>query len=462
MTSVLRIALGYFSMLPLQRQLNAVGLALIGLSALLAGFGSTYGSANAAIVLAVFGAMLVVMTPAFVAGGAMRMASSPMVMHLLPGGRHKMLLGATLAIVLMAGIATYPAVIAQFTQHLMAPRSRPFGDSPFLVFAIFGVCWAGITVAWLVTFILSRSIWVIFMIGLLPMAIIRLMEYFSTWFPDLRYALGLVAAAWLAFALWYTRTGSVRRICLPSLNSASGLEATPLVRLQVMLDSRSRLPLRERAQRHYLLGSSSPWVFALGGVWVVFIIVFMQLVMSKKGPQNVAMLVSMMPAVAFMCGAFGHTAARRARALWLRAGLDRAALFAMAERQMLVVLPAMLAVAGGALLYMAVDTMPGLAPRLPLLAALIILLAACGLYGGMGNTRGMSLLLFVGTCVIAALGFAQTFWLIRAEQLAVPTVAAVLAGTALLAWALRGRARRNWLSLDWRVAKLAGPWKMQV
>jgi hypothetical protein len=97
-----------------------------------------------------------------------------------------------------------------------------------------------------------------------------------------------------------------------------------------------------------------------------------------------------------------------------------------------------------------------------LLAALIILLAACGLYGGMGNTRGLSLLLFVSTCVIAALGFAQTFWLIRAGQLAVPTVAAVLAGTALLAWALRWRARRNWLSLDWRVAKLAGPWQLQV
>lgn len=463
MNSVLRIALTYFRMVPLQKWMNVAGALLLALSVWFTITARGPNGALGAVICSVFGAMLVIVLPIFCGGGAMRAASSPLVMHLRPHGRVRMLLAATLVITLLAAIALVPVLAAAHTSHLMAPRNRPAEVPPMVVFA---AAWALLASAWMLIFALSRAPSMMFLVGLLPLVIVKAGRALAGWLPDPALAFGIAIPAWLLFATWYLRTPTVHRVCLQEVASANSVNAPPFGPLQRLLDGLANLAPRERALRMHLLGTASPWTFALGGLWVIGLILVIQFLMPGTPRANApvspyaGMAMGLAPMLALMSGAFSYSAVRRARLLWLRAGLDRAALFAYSERLLARCVLTLLLAAGGAILLIVARESPAILPRLPQLVLALVLLGAAGLYAGMASTRGLEFWQVIAGIVIVVVGIAQCIGAIFPEKESVQVAVIAWVMSAGLPLLMREFARRRWLSLDWRVARLPQGWRI--
>ena len=455
MTGILRMTLTYFGIVPLQRWISWIGLVLMVVGVLIAALAGNPGARAGAPFFAFLGAALILLVPAMGGGAAMRIASTPSVLHLRPHGRLRMLLAATLAITIMATLFATPSLIETLF-HTARPGARRAFDTS--AFAMFSMAWTGIALQWLAVFALSRSQLLLALIGFIPIAGVQVGRYLAPLLPDPGTALAIGLIAWALFAIWYARTGTVTRLSLPGMSANTNIEDTPIGWIQSFFDVKDSDLSSRRAVSQYVLGASSPWRYGLGGLWmgVVFLIVELT---SRSGARASAAgagaLLGLTPALSFASAAIAFSAVRRARHLWLRAGMDRARLFGLVESLAVRASVSMLVVAFCTLSIIA--TLRGAyAPSgRPLYFITQFAFSAAAFYGALAMTRGWhaaDIWLGVGLFILSIV---QAIVLRPRTEAAASVYLIAIGLFVVLALLLRWHAQRSWLALDWRVAKPA-------
>lgn len=458
MNAPLRIALAYFSIVPLQRWLNRIFGTLLVIALITGAFQGRAGRGGA-YVLALLSAVLMALAPAVAGGAALRTTSSPVVLHLLPHGRIRMVLGATLAITLLALLLTLPVLMVQLTGGSIPGAVAGF-SAPTVGHFLF--LWGFIALLWVVMFIVSRNQSLFLLSFILLIAIIRTIAEVVAQLPVTadqvamgQFALG--AAVWIAFALWYLGVGSVVR---PDWMSgwASGQSATPWTDMGTRRwfgrADRNVAPVsRSRAMHQYLVGIDSSWTpLWVGGLYAVVLLAtfpFLPNIHRERLPVFYLMHLTLFSALAL-----APIIVRRTRLLWLRAGLDRASLFATAERHVLGVQLAVFCIPLVLFVGHSVMRQPDRTTAVLLYAGTQCVAALGFQYAGLTVTRRWkagAIILFV---VLGLLYVVASGLLTVTVQQGAPDWAHVVAlcvfGT--LAVALRAHARRAWRTLDWRVA----------
>lgn len=456
MKAVLRVALAYFAMFPLQRWLNGVALALIALAAVTFVAGDSMNAATGIFMLCILGTVLLLISPAFAGGLAFRHVSADSRLHLHPHGRLRVLLGTTLALVLVGAVAALPAFALEMFR---AARDVTWtGRLPNMLVS-FQVGLAFMAMIWICMFALSRTPAAMFLFGLVPVLGIKVGESVRDFFPGITagHALAVAASAWAVFAFWYL---SVRHIdkpaALPSFSAPTAGEQSGLPFFLKIDEAGAGADSRSTAVLQYLFGSSSYRMFALNGIWIAAILLLMSIFGGGRRAAGPGQYLYMLPFVAFFAISIGYTTARRARLLWLRAGMDRAGLFALAARRGLQGALTTWGVVAGAVGLYAIADNPAQAPAILLFLASQVAVTACLFYGGLAFVRDWSVrewLLGI-LLVIVFLLQVSVFGPNQIGNVLLPwTTMLVVAG--VLAIALRWYALRQWRTVDWRVIRIA-------
>jgi hypothetical protein len=452
MNGAARIALTYFSGANLQAWISLICCVLLvgglAFAALASNPSLVSGAANVAQVAIIF----LVAFPAWNGGHLLRAASTPGIMHLRPHGRRQMILGATIAITLIAALLSLGAVIEELWLHGIE-GTIPFGLKPAAALQLYWGCTA---LVWVATFALSsRPILLAF--SWLPF--IAVLMLWDKLMAEMSFTRETIASplfvtglgAWVAFSLWYLKAPNVLRRYLfgarPGEQVAADLDwLNPgrWFRLWAAGDSRAS---RNTAVRRYLTDTDSSWSSVGMGAFVTLILAI-QYLMFRNADQTPLTIILLIAAVAGTTMAAGYI--RRARLLWLRAGLDRSALFATTERLALQATALVVVLPVAAAVSLAVIQQPAVTAAILLHTATQLAFTACAAYAGMTYTRGAPQIF--GLFVV--LGIPSFVALIKLEPHAVtspwPHVGALLVFSALVL-PLRGLAKRSWLRLDWRL-----------
>lgn len=443
MSTVLRIAMTFFSAVPLQRWMNWIAAALMGFA--LVNLGN-----DGVMFLAVPAALLAVMVPAFWGGAALRHACTPSLLHVRPHGRAKLLLGATLALTLVAAIAALPFQIEAWSSEAGSARRADVPSAAFM----FQIAWSALVIMWIALFAISRSQLAYALLGVLPVFVFLTGQRLLMHFGPLDWLLPGAALLWVGFGAWLMRTHQVARPAV--MPSGTSSDAHPFGGLMQLLPLSGRSTPANARSLHLLGGTLS--MFVVNGIWIALIFGVVHLTMGNNGRgPGVYGSMFMLPFLGFMFAAVGFTTARRARMLWLRSGLDRGALFRQAEvtglRAMLIswLIPA-------AVIIFAVVVRTQRPLPMLLAFALPALALAVGLfYGGMAMTRGLCVRDAVLALVLGVLFMAELALMHPARELSASNAAIAFAGALLAIVALRSYAMRAWRQLDWRVAKMPAP-----
>jgi hypothetical protein len=444
--AVLHLALTYFSIVPLQKWVSIAGMALFAATLLV--------PSPAFSIAAILGAVFVVITPVIVGGTAMRFGSSHGTLQLRPGGRWKMLAAALLAVCLMTAIYTL-AMWAAMRSGLGPPRRNPLTGSPVTLTGIAVVLWSAYSLCWLATFAASASrTWGTVMVVVVIAAInSRYWEPLQTLGPRTVVLPSIAAIWWLAFAAWYLRAPRVRR---PGWSSISPL-LTPGGKTAggwygALMDARGES--RTVAVRAYLLGTSSRAGFLLPGVIAALVIMLMHQLLQRTSPDGDPLPVVFVNVLAWIAASLASVVARRARMLWLRAGLDRAGLFALGERTALHAAGLMILSAAVMLTAYSIAVRPDLAIRILVYVISQLVFSTGLLYFGLSLTRGWTVADTFGGICMGLLWIVQMIVLLPQNTIDRPVVTPVVMGISLvLALALRLHARRRWLSVDWHLTR---------
>jgi hypothetical protein len=469
-SGVLYIAWSYFWFLPMQRWMNLVGTAFLAVGLLLfLRNGMDLPALRDGAFACVIGGFIIALVPGYSGGAALRLASTRCQMQLRPHGRARMLLGATLAITLVALLVVAPMLLMQLTGPAHGSGTN---DSTFYNIApltMFATAWSIIALLWCGMFFATGSMLLFFLIVIVPPAVIRLVPLL------LDSTTGTVAlfvacpCVWLAFALWYF---NVHLVATPiiGVNSARAGDPTeasfgagdsPLYRLASavaawvdrLTAANSRVPEAGLSRRVYLLGTFTLLGrFVAGAVPTLLLLLVWYFLPASDSMRQIPtmwlLMASMVP------GFLGQAMARRARFIWLRAGLGRADLFRLAERTGLPAAAVMLTAITIAFLAVSLSSRPDRAAVILLFVAEQAALATCVFYAGLCATRGWDI---TGVLLTAA-GFVTVLFQAIVIQPHHYTGAKVIAVTLLLlllgAVLLRRLALRRWLALDWRVARL--------
>jgi hypothetical protein len=265
------------------------------------------------------------------------------------------------------------------------------------------------------------------------------------------FATGVVA--WIAFALWYLAGPSVlRRGMIGAWVSGTGQQDfSRFIPGSLFRRNATSGPPTSRATAtsQYLIGADSNWNSVLLGAFITFLIAVTLQLRSKQPDQSPLTFILVMLAVSsVMITVMG---VRRARLLWLRAGLDRAALFAVIESHALRATLSSFAVPVVVFVSMGIVRQPTLAAPLLLHTATQMALGVCAVYTGATVTRGVSagilvVFLAMGIVAIAAMSILEPHRVI--SPMAHIVAFSLFSGLALV---LRGFAKRAWLKLDWRM-----------
>jgi hypothetical protein len=465
MRAVLLIAFTYFSVLPLQRWLVGIGALLIVAGLAVRAFGHGFDMAAGSFLALMLGTMLLALMPVMLGGGMMRAASSRYVLHQLPWGRQRMLLGATLTVTALAGAATLMYMLGGAIDSPPGMRNDPFNKiSPT---AMFAGSWSLCAVLWVTTFITSGSQILSSLIGLLPLSLIVLGKTVGRNYagpvPEVWSLLLASAVIWAGFSLWYLRAPSIRRVIYGKAGVAAAAAAdNPFARLLRSFEDRtSSTPSRAQATELFLLGSSSRLTHAIIGMcWVLgagFFVLFFRMFMAYSTdapaiPGNMLVLFFAPPLMISPAG-IAWLMSRRCRMLWLRTGLDRAALFARAERSGLSAGLLALGIPFVAFTAFVLASWPDRAAIIGAFSFAQLLFCICLFYGGLSLTRGWAVpdvLLCLGFLALLALEILALQPWSDTQTAAGPTLLVL----ALLIPLLRWHARRRWLALDWRVARM--------
>lgn len=452
MKAVWRVALAFFTFVPLQSWLAAIGAMLVAIALVvqLVTLGRFDGFS---MLFALLGAVLITMVPGFGGGAVLRHASAMPSLRLRPHGRERVLLGATLAITVIALLAALPFLIGE-------PGGRTGrAPSPMTVFL---VGWSAVALNWIVMFALSGLRWGFSLVWILPVVSLNLPRYLpqAAWpSPPTLFAAGL--AAWVLFALWYLRAREFR----PAVQWNSGGQQQDGAITGPAAYVRGAAPSSPAQALRQLLNGSAPWIthFLVGAGQALLVLGVFWFV-SWQGPPSMrhTMLMSGFFYIGMLitCWHWGYGLVRRVRMLWLRTGMDRAGLFQLAQKQGTT--PILLMWAGSLFVILAAQLTlhPEQAQTILACAAVQSMLGTCLFFHGLASTRGWGVQAFFEAVGWFVLGMLAIIFAAPARLAApglspsLPMLSIVFVLLALLAVGMRWRAQRRWLTLDWRVAKL--------
>jgi hypothetical protein len=454
MRAVVRIALAYFGMLGVQSWINVAGLLFLAGAAAAFAFGTAPGAVQTVFALCVMGVVIILVIPVCGGGVGMRLGSRPGVLHLRPHGRLRLLLGTTLAVTLAAMLAALPSLAAHgfLVVHGFDPGTR---FAPPLV--VFGFAWTLFAAAFIYMFAVSWSLIGMMTFWMLPLAISQLARYVGHWASvvTLAQVMAFGLGAWALFALWYLRTGTIRRPVPKFGNSPNTMaECSPFQWLLATENARSDQPTRRLAISHYLLGCASNRLFVITGAWVGAIFLLLHF-MGNERPRQPVQVLFMLSFLAFHFGAMAYATARRARLLWLRAGMSRKALFLLGERQALRASLITWAIVASLALVVTALPDPARIPQLLLYAGAQAVVCIAAFYAGFAIVKDwhvgdMLLFIVLGVLFVVQIVLGALAW--RSGRLTV-TAVLILVIAGILAIALRLHAARRWSGLDWRIAR---------
>jgi hypothetical protein len=451
MNGVLRTALAYFSMLPFQRWLNGVGFLLLAFGAIQ--FSSDdIRSGGTGFAFTLTGVIALSLMPAFGGGIALRFASTPTLLHLMPHGRVRAMLGSMLAITLIAALVTLPFLGMEWFMASPGRSVDPHYSPPLEAFL---VSWPLVAVGWILIFAVSRSLLVWAVMGLMPMAVMSAGQAIGSALPDAHWMFVAGLASWAAFAIWYLRTDTVIRPAFPLMSGGSDTSTPPLGRLLSQVGATSGPASRPQGLLQYLFGCASPLFFVLNGAWIAAVFIVVQLFTMGSLFQRTDPLLTMMPYIAFLNAGLGFNAARRARFLWLRTDLDRKGLFSLVERLGLRYSMMGWFTACALLMVSALIDRPELTTTLLLYFALQATAAMGVFYGCLALTESWSVRDVALCIVLAVLMIAQMLIAQPRRDPSIEVVTWALVAAAAILVALRAYAGLRWRALDWRVAKVS-------
>ncbi len=184
---------------------------------------------------------------------------------------------------------------------------------------------------------------------------------------------------------------------------------------------------------------------------VVLPIYFLQ---RKSSGGPIMLPVTFVTIFSGVAGGMSYMVARRARMLWLRAGLDRAGLFALGERTSLVAFSQMVLSAAVVLGVFSIVVKPEMTARILIYVVTQLAYATVVFYFGLSQTRAWTAAGVAG-CILIGLGMiAQMILLLPQNARIPPAIAPALFGiSVLLALLLRHHARKRWLTLDWHLTR---------
>jgi hypothetical protein len=448
-TGAIRIALTYFSAAPLQRWTGGIGVTLILVALAMRAVSRDTFIIVPSVLLLALGIILIVLVPAMLGGGMMRAASTRTILHHRPWGRQRMVLGATLAITLVALCAP---LLDTAMSELPSQRS---GRRPVL--EVLAFAWSFVAITWVCVFIATGNRLLSVSIGFLPLAIAKFGE---TIFGELPAWLLVVMSVilWACFSLWYLQAPQIRQLVYSKTRQVEVYD-NAFNRFFQWVAGADRGVSRARAMDAYLLGLSPKASLAMGvyfvvGAAIMHFIFHIYTGDSKNAALQLLTPMFFLPVILLTWGVLGYAFSRRIRVLWLRAGMDRSRLFREAERSGLLVGLLGFGIFLIALLLYALAKWPANKETILVFIAVQVPFLACVFYGGMSLTRG-----WAAFDVLIAMGLSAA---LAAEIVLLrpwsgeprPVAPFVLAATLGLVPILRWHARRRWLTLDWRVARL--------
>jgi hypothetical protein len=266
-----------------------------------------------------------------------------------------------------------------------------------------------------------------------------------------RLILEWIPMTWVVFVLWYWRVARIRR---PDWVNSHGLVDSLASNPLEQLSSTEGGTPRGRASRQLLLGSESLLAnIAIGAVVAIPLLIFVRSMFDKARMLDLPLLFA--APLSGVGASLGGMICRRARHLWLRAGLDRPALFRLAERAGMPVALAVFFAAAGVLLTASILARPEQAPVFVAYTAALGVLTASLFYFGLSLTRGWNagdVLRGIGLIVLVGI----TDGTIKPRDGASVGILVATGLFTLLALLLRRWAMHRWRELDWRVARLPG------
>lgn len=433
--TMLRLATMYLRFAPLQPWVALAALAAMACGTLVDGpLGTT---------IYLLGAVLLVMVPSIAGGVVMRMASGGSGMSLRPAGYRRMLGGALLATVMLAFLHTIPVLLAVRLHWIGLPRgvAHPLMTSAGAVTYLLGA-WSLISLMWLgLFFAMLTPLRALAVVGLVMLAGAFGGSYLDRAVP-FEAVPATVLAGWTAFAAWYLRGPKLRGMI-------TALQMTGWRKNKRSLFD-SGATGRNVALRAYLVGGTSWAANLISGAAVALSIAPMIVLTTLRSASVSFMHIAFAMIFAVMGGAIAITIMRRARFLWLKAGLDREGLFRAVEQ----------VTAGSAALATASYTLP------------LITIAAIVRPGMMTATLLFSLafvafgvaVIYAALCFVhpwrpvhvipALLCFAAWAGMVVAllpQNAPDPAWYWIATGASLgLAALLRALARRRWHRIDWQ------------
>ncbi|MEO8306415.1 MAG: hypothetical protein ABI616_00060 [Pseudomonadota bacterium] len=446
MNAMLRMALTYFSIVPLQKWLSIAGAILVAIALL--------AHSPPFAVAAFLGAFFIVFVPLVMGGTSMRFGSSRSTLQLRPGARWKMLAASLLTICVMTAICALTLWAA--TQAMGSARPGPGAKPPFTLVQFAFALWGAFGLFWLMSFVASASrLWSLpICIGFIAI-ISRSRELFNALGSPPMVLAGAATIAWLVFAFWYLQAREVRRPGWVGSTSPVGMGENNTGGWYSTL-TESRGDSRAVAIRTYLLGTSSRLGYLLPGLLSALVILPFYLLQRKASSGVAALPVTFVTIFSGIAGGLSYMVARRARMLWLRAGLDRSGLFAVGERTALQAFALMVVTAAIVLAAFSIAVKPDLASRILVYAVSQMAYATVLFYFGLAQTRGWTAGA-IGGCILLGLGLIVQMILLLPQTTGIsPVVAPVMiAISVLLSLLLRQHARRRWQTLDWHLNRPA-------
>lgn len=445
MNAVLRITMTYFSIVPLQKWLSIAGAIVVAVALLL--------RTTPFAIAAILGAVFIVLVPAFLGGTSMRYGSSRSTLQLRPGSRWKMLAGALLTVCLMTAICAFTMWAG--SKAGLGPPGRNPPVAPQMTPTLLALAlWGGFSIFWLVSFVGSGSpLWAMFFaIGFVAMSSKSWEPLNTLGSPPIVLA-SVGALCWVVFAFWYLR---IRRVRSPRWGS----NKTPLWLGENNTGgwyralTESHRDSRAVAVRAYLMGTTSYLGFLLPSLMSVLVILPLYYLQRRGNADFLALPVVVLTIFASISGSLSYMVTRRARTLWLRAGLDRTGLFCLSERTALQGAALMFVGAAIVLAGSSIAVRPDQGDRILVFAVAQLAYAMVLFYFGLSQTRDFSAATVLGYIGLG-LGLIVQMILVLPQTTGIsPIVAPILMGISLsLALMLRSLARARWLSIDWHLTR---------
>ena len=439
MKAVARLVFSYFTCTPMLRASSAVGLVTILVSAYVLGH---QHQGEAMLWLAFFGPL------AFYIGSALmplmfgRMARSHLI-RVLPYGRIKLLVSAYTTIL----IVSLPMAALMYLGYSSATAPEVFDPVKYEQWRQY----------------VNQAVWLVFLGSIVMAGWLYLAMWFITSQRSIAgYVKGLLVIMFIIYAptrtlhdLSATIGGSVAQVVVIWLVFGTGFLLWP--RWKAYSAKWRLLPAgglgaflkRQVAGREIdlLLGTSNPWLLIAAQVApIVFT--------STIGFYSAAVWLFYLTIFSTVAGGIAGQAAERSRTLWLRGNWSRDELFSQVERSFWrhngYVLGALI------LLMVAIGSYAGLsvmllAAGLPLLALGTVL----STYLGLMITRGLHALeaSLAITVMLALMAVAVIAARSEGETRDLATVIVLEALLAVLAWVLRGAAKKRWAAIDWMLCR---------